>query len=355
MSHYEERLEKDVKKLHKRLGKLSKGVQEALTNAVQCVLTLNHDLASETILGDLPINRRFRKLDHRCHVFIARHLPSARHLRFVSGVMRVITMLERIGDYAETISRASLQLTEPPPPRIAQDMEMMYRHVSKNLDQAMQAFHDGDVNLARGTLASARNYLPTFDQVFQDLVKEGNEETRPTIELFSLLAIFNRLERVLHHSKNICEQTLFVVSGEQKHRKRFDILFMDQTNSGASQLAEHYARKAYPESGTFHSACWGEPSELDSAFVAFAHEKGIDMSDADSTSFAEIKLRIPDFDIVIDLSGDAGKYITRVPFHTTLLTWKLENRKDPAEVYKQLVPRLHELIACIRGEEEEED
>jgi phosphate transport system protein len=354
VSHYELRLEKDVRKLRKRLGKLGKGVQTALENSIQSVLTLDQELASETILGDLPINRRFHKLDHRCHVFIARHLPSAHHLRFVSGVLRVITMLERVGDYAETMSRASLQLTAPPPPRIVQDMEMLFRHVSKNLGQALRAFLEEDEALARGTLASAKQYLPTFDQVYEDLVKEGEEKTRPVVELFSLLAIFNRLERVLHHSKNICEQTIFVVAGETKVRKRFDILFVDGQNAGASQLAEHYARKAYPGGGTFASAAWGATQAPAEPFLAFAAAKGLDLAEAECTPFAEIEEQLPDYDILIDMTGQAREQITRIPFHTTLLTWKLEQLDDPEQVYEQLVPRLHELFVCIRGEEDED-
>ncbi len=353
MGHYELRLEKDVRKLRKRLNKLAGGVQSALTNAVQSVLTLNKELASETILGDLPINRRFHRLDHRCHVFIARHLPSSRHLRFVSGVLRVITMLERVGDYAETISRASLQLTEPPPTRIAHDMEMLLRHVSKNLDQSMRAFLEEDEDLARGTLSSAKQYMPTFDKVYTDLVSEGEEKTRPVIELFSLLAIFNRLERVLHHSKNICEQAIFVVAGETKVSKRFNIVFFDDTNVGASQFAEHYARKAYPEGGSFRSAAWSDTGPLDALFQTFADAKGIDLSEAESTPFDEIEHQISDYDLLIDLSGHANERITRIPFHTTLLSWKLTQPSDPEEVYKELAPKLHELFACIRGEEED--
>jgi len=287
-------------------------------------------------------------------VFIARHLPSARHLRFVSGVLRIITMLERVGDYAETISRASLQLSQPPTDAIAKDLETMSRHVLKNLELSLRAFQEEDADLARATRTTAKQYLPTFDQIFNDLVKEGEKGIRPIAELFSLLAIFNRLERVLHHCKNICEQTLFAVAGEEKQAKKFDILFMDEQNAGASQLAEFYAQKAYPEGGTFRSASWStEEVPLDPKFEAYAQEKGIDLSDASCMSFKEVSDRIQDFDILIDLSGSARSHINKIPFHTTLLTWKLDDPDDPEAVYKQLVPHLHELIACILGEEED--
>ena len=55
----------------------------------RALLTLDRDLAYATVLGDKPINREIRELDRLCHAFVARHLPSAGHLRFVSSVLRL--------------------------------------------------------------------------------------------------------------------------------------------------------------------------------------------------------------------------------------------------------------------------
>ena len=57
----------------------------------------DNELAYLTVLGDNPINRNSRKLDSLCHAFIARHLPSAGHLRLMSSIVRVNVALERIG------------------------------------------------------------------------------------------------------------------------------------------------------------------------------------------------------------------------------------------------------------------
>ena len=71
---------------------------------MHALLTRDRELAAEVILGDLPINREVRAIDALCHAFVARHLPSAGHLRFVSSVLRLNVELERIGDYAVTIA-----------------------------------------------------------------------------------------------------------------------------------------------------------------------------------------------------------------------------------------------------------
>ena len=93
MTHYEERLERDLAKLGKRVKRMGGAVVGAVRSATKSALTRDEELATQTILGDLPINRQARELDHRCHIFIARHLPSAGHLRHVSSAMRLVATL----------------------------------------------------------------------------------------------------------------------------------------------------------------------------------------------------------------------------------------------------------------------
>jgi phosphate uptake regulator len=57
MTHYEERLEKDLKTIRSRVKEVATRVGKALKHAVQAVITGDRELANSVILGDLPINR----------------------------------------------------------------------------------------------------------------------------------------------------------------------------------------------------------------------------------------------------------------------------------------------------------
>src|SRR5688572_7344012 len=172
-------------------------------------MNLDKDLAAMTVIGDYTINRQTRELDRLCHAFVARHLPSAGNLRYVSAVLRLNIALERIGDYAATISRSAVQLSAPPPPVVARDIEMMSEHARRMLHESLRAFHARDVGLAQATLTAAAQFAHHFDKVFDDLVQEGEARSRPLVDLFAFLATFNRLERVIHQAKNLCEETIF--------------------------------------------------------------------------------------------------------------------------------------------------
>lgn len=348
---YEQRLEKDLESIRKRIRRMGKAVVSAVRNATKSVLANDAELATDTILGDLPINRQDKDLDERCHMFIARHLPSAGHLRFISAAMRLAKTLERIGDYAETIARASLHFTSEPPDSIKQDIQLLGQHAADLLEDALEAFDKGHVVDARAHRLLVNKYTATFDTVFEDLVEAGRKGEYPVEDLFALAAVSNRLERIIHQSKNISEQTLFALTGERKKEKTFDFLFVDQAGAGSSLLAAEYCRRAYPDAGTFRCAGWtpaGEPSE---AFVAFAASKGIDLSVTVPVSFDDIRTHMDDFEFIVDLDGGVRDHIRKVPFHTTILRWPLEHPSDPEAVHKELVHRLSDLMETLRGED----
>ncbi len=350
-SHYEERLQRDLAWIGDLVGIIGKSISEALDHAVQSVRTLDKDLAANTVLGDYTVNRQTRELDRLCHAFVARHLPSAGHLRYVSSVMRLSIALERIGDYATTISRTVEQLSTEPPAVVHRDMEMMSEHARRWLNDALRSFGTRDLGLAQTTLATATRFSRYFDRVFADLVKEGESHSRPINDLFSLMATFNRLERVIHQAKNICEETIFVTTGKAKGEKTFNILFLDERNDGTSQLAEHFTRKVFPNSGRYRSAGWAPAEEIALGFRTFARSVGIDLDSAWPAPLASLMDQLDEYQFVVAFAPEARTHLGRVPFHTTVLVWKLDNAGDPEAAYRQLAPRVRQLMETLRGEQ----
>jgi phosphate transport system protein len=350
LSHYQERLEKDLAWIDQLVQQVGSHIEQAIGAAVKAVLKVDKELAAATIIGDYLVNRQTRELDRLCHVFVARHLPSAGHLRYVSSVMRLSIALERIGDYAATISRTAAQLSTAPPPVVARDIEMMCEHARRMLREGLRSFQARDPGLAQATLSAAAQFAPHFDRVYADLIREGEQGSRPVSELFSFLATFNRLERVIHQAKNTCEETVFVATGRQKGEKVFQLLFVDERNDGASQLAEHFTRKAFPQSGRYRSAGWRAADEMDKDHVTFAQQMGLDLSRAWPTALSTLTEQLSDFHFVIGLLPAVHDVLPKPPFHTTVVAWRIDVAAPPEAVYRQLTPLIRELMEKLRGE-----
>jgi len=349
-THYEQRLQQDLDWIDELIEVVGKQLVAALSDAVESVLRIDRQLAARTILSDYTINRQTRELDRLCHAFVARHLPSAGHLRYVSSVLRLNIALERIGDYATTISRTAAHLSEPPPDVVFRDVEMMAEQARRLLTDSLTSFHERNVALAKETVAAANRFAPYFDRVFDDLVRAGEENSRPMKDLYGLIATFKRLERVIHQAKNICEETIFVATGQDKGEKRFHILFVDEKNDGASQLTEHFTRKAFSNSGQYESAGWAAADELDKDYVAFAETCGLDLSKSWPTDLSNRRQQLDTYDLIIGLTPEVRDRLERVPFHTTVLHWDIDTSASPQEVYRAITPRVRELMEQLRGE-----
>ena len=105
MSHYEERLEKDLTAIRGQVAEMAGLVEIATKNAMHALQTGNNKLASATVLEDHVINRSMRRIDQLCHKFIALHLPSEGHLRMLSSVIRANIELERDISHAQPVDQ----------------------------------------------------------------------------------------------------------------------------------------------------------------------------------------------------------------------------------------------------------
>ena len=360
-THYQERLERDLDEIRRRVEEIAAGVDTALRNALRAVLIDDGQLAAETVLGDLPINRSVRALDGRCHVFVAQHLPGAGHLRFVSSVLRLAIELERIGDYAVTVAREQAQLSSRPSPEMLRNIELLGDQAITMFRQSVDAFKDNNAELARGTMTMAPQVERTFQNFFHDLLQEGEKGDRPIKDHFATLSILNCIGRVAAQSKNICEETLFAVSGETKGPKIYRVLFVDQGDDALTQLAVAYARRAYPEGGSYSSAGWKAADKLEPRCRIFLENNGFDTDGLDPTHLASVRDTLGDVHVVVGLGDHPREQVGELPFRTVLVSWDLgvapndldQERAEAAleAAIRRLKVELGDLMQTLRGEE----
>ncbi len=357
MSRYEQRLEQDLGRVRESISDMAQNVEVGVQSAISGLLTGNHERAAATILGDHAINRAMRKIDRLCHSFIAQHLPSAGHLRLLSSVMRVNIELERIGDYAVTIARETLQRSGPPSGRLLRELERVGGETLVMLRQAIDAFNEVNADKARATMILEQQMEHDLDLVYADLMKnEGNESVENLVNTFST---FTQLKRVVDQSKNICEETVFAATGDMKAPKVYNILFVDKDNSCQSQMAVAIARKRYPGSGNYTSAGLAAAEELNPAMAAFLEGHGTSLEAATPQALNLTPLQLTQHHFVVCLQGDSKDYFEQLPFHTTPLHWDLAPAPaDEAgfddwleEVYRDLATRIRDLMEQLRGED----
>ena len=359
MKHYEQRLETDVANIRDHVDALAASVTKAMKQSVQALLTGDEKLASEVIIADGPVNRAMREIDSMCHSFIAIHLPSGKHLRLISSIIRINITLERIGDYAVTIARELVQLNEKPRGEIAGGIENMSEHAMGVFQQAIESFKRDDADLAKQTMKLTQQTVNSFDDMLDMLVRE--QEKRHVTDLFALFVVFHHLVRVSDQSKNICEDVVFAVTGETKAKKVYKVLFLDEDDSCLSQMAQAIGNKSYAYGGEFYSAGKSPAAELHAGLLEFMDQHGINMEGSKPKSIAELAHPLEDFHVVVSLQGAARSYMDCVPFHTALLEWDVgdvppEESTDLCgqrldDAYRELALQIKDLMQLLRGDE----
>lgn len=356
MSRLEKRLENDLAEIRSRLAEQASKVELAVNDALRALQTGDNTLAYQTILADYPINRTQREIDRLCHRFIAVHLPSGTHLRLLSAAIRANIELERIGDYAVTISREGVQLTSPPTHALGRELDRIASETMLMLRQAIKSFNEMNEELARSTMLISQSMEYNLDTIYHDIADISQvKEIKDSLALF---VIFNQIKRVADQAKNLCEDAVFAATGSQKAPKEFKILFVDQDNSLGSQLAEAIATTNHAYAGHYRSAGAVPAENLDPALVAFMAERGISMENAAPKALTDLTdHEITDQEVIVDLAGVLGDLLPEIPFHTSVLEWEIAVDGDLGDqqvmetMYRTLALNIEDLIDMLRGEE----
>jgi protein-tyrosine-phosphatase len=177
---------------------------------------------------------------------------------------------------------------------------------------------------------------------------------RIPLEAFAAMNnVARRFERVADQAKNISQETLYVVTGDYvKHRDLMSlgVVFLDATNSRASQIAEAIGRGLRSPSFQFMSA-GVDPHPLDPGLIESMRQKGYDLADARSKRTSDI----PDIDtaqVFVVLSPRARNIVPANPRAVTL-EWIIEDPADHQRTFEFLKRQIDDLVAAILGRSRE--
>src|SRR5687767_9131174 len=307
-SHYEATLQRDTDLIRGKVLEMSALAEKALKDALKAVVERNRQAAYSVILRDQNIDELEKQIDRLCLEFLVRQQPVAGHLRFVYATIKINAELERIGDYAESIARQALKIDHLNPVPAAASFEEIANFSIPMLRDAVRAFTDQNAELARTTMVVEEKVDGIRNRINAELIGLRQENRIPLESLTPLMTIARRFERVSDQAKNICEEVLYMCTGEYAKHKGTEvirILFVDLHNSCRSQMAEAIGNSLGQPNLLFASAGL-TPKPIDPRTASLLKEKGIDISRQASKSIDQI----PNFDhyqVIIALDKEAKK------------------------------------------------
>jgi phosphate transport system protein len=363
VGHYEKNLQRDIDRIRQKVTQMGALVERALRSCLEALRTRNRQLAYSIILRDEQIDELDKEIDRLCLEFILRQQPVAGTLRFAHAAIRINLELERIGDYAESIARHVITLCETPVDVGEQTFVEVADLVIPMLHDAVRSFVVQDGELARKTMEAEDRVDALRFTSSRDLVEQHRQGRLPVEALLALLTIVNRFERAADQAKNICQEVVYMCTGEYTRHQGTDVyrvLFVDEHNACRGQMAEGIGNSLGQPKFIFSSAGL-TPEALDQRAVTFLNDKGIDISRHGVRSMEQIP-HLDQYQVIVALAPEARKVFPTPPTKVVCFDWSLA---DPSKVtgsdteivaayesaYTLLRTQIQDLVKAILGDD----
>ncbi len=214
-THIASRFDKDVDRIERLLENMADLVRTQLLEAMQALETRDTDLAETVARQDRDVNRLEVRIDELSVRLIALRQPMAEDLRRVVSTLKVSSDLERIGDYAKTMSLRVTHLADEDPVESAvRTIRRMTDLVVSMLDDVMSAYLDRDNPLAEAVRLRDADVDQLNDALFREMLTYMLSNPRNIEAGIHLLFISKNLERAGDRIGNIAEQANFLITGE---------------------------------------------------------------------------------------------------------------------------------------------
>ena len=206
-------------------------VEQALINSVESLKKRDVKLSEKIFAEDQEINKKRFEIESKLMVLIATQQPMAHDLRLLASCMEIISELERMGDYAQGIANINIRMGDAPLLKPLIDIPRMAQLGVDMLHHALTAFVNEDVEAARSIPIQDDEVDALYNQVYRELMTFVIQDAKTMERANWLLWVAHNLERVADRVTNICERTVFIVTGEMTEIKSTDDEFWHQQNT----------------------------------------------------------------------------------------------------------------------------
>ena len=207
-------LDRQLNQLEQEVTSLAGIVDKATLRAIDALKTRDLAESRQVIKEDDYIDQKRYEIEERCVDLIATQQPMAGDLRNIIALMHISVELERMGDYAEGISKISLLMGPNPPLKPLIDIPKMSDRATLMLRNSIDALVSRDVVKANQVLLDDDEVDALYDLVYRDLLVFMMEDPHTIERATYLLWIAHDLERIADRATNIAERVIYLVTGK---------------------------------------------------------------------------------------------------------------------------------------------
>jgi phosphate transport system protein len=214
MSKIERPFDEELKLLKQKLLDMASRAEEQIGLAVRGLKDRKQEMACEVLEKEEAINRLDIEIDDMAMRLLALRQPMATDLRFITSAMKIGSDLERIGDLAVNIAERTLELLKFPQLKPLIDIPRMAEMAQEMVRDALNAFINGDADLAKNVCQRDDQVDQLNNQIFRELLTFMMADATTIPRAVDLILVGRHLERIADHATNIGEDVIYMVKGK---------------------------------------------------------------------------------------------------------------------------------------------
>ncbi|MDD3192170.1 MAG: phosphate signaling complex protein PhoU [Bacilli bacterium] len=209
-------LDQELDYLNQMLLKMADQVQKNILEAFLSYKT-NDDYL---VVNDDVVDQYERLVEEICLNLMLKERLYARDLKKVTGILKMVSDLERIGDHAEDIMELNIKYHHPD--RLDYDkIENMVTVSMAMVQDAIKSFVHEDLILAQDVIARDNQVDNDYEDVIQYIVESmTNQKAGPELAIYTTLVV-KYIERIADHAVNIAEWAIYIINGVHKDKRIF--------------------------------------------------------------------------------------------------------------------------------------
>ena len=214
--------EAELKYLKDELLLLGNLVEQQIQGAVESFKQRDPQLSRTIVEKDDEVNEKRYMIEEQVLITIATQQPMARDLRLLASILEIAGELERIGDYAKGIATINIRMGEEAPLTPLVKIPTMAEKCSSMLHRAIQAFIQEDIEEANQIPREDDEVDRLYEEVYSSMMEKIVHDENAIQRANWILWVAHNLERVADRVTNICERTIFTVTGDMKEIRSSD-------------------------------------------------------------------------------------------------------------------------------------
>lgn len=204
----------ELEKLHLKLLEMGTIVERVIELSIEGLEDRDLGKSKQAIALDDRVDELELEIEKDCLNLFALQTPVAVDLRRISTILKIITDLERIGDYAVNIAYDTIKVDKNELIKPLKDIPKMAEITRTMVRMCLDSFVREDAALAKEAAEMDDLVDDLYAKIYVELLEKLDNRDNAE-QVINLLFIGRHLERMADHVTNICEKIVYMTTSER--------------------------------------------------------------------------------------------------------------------------------------------